>query len=115
MGFFFYDIHMTKKSIFRTFALIILLPTFALAAMSTKENIFNKEKGFFSCTGASSSPLFKQDCLELTLDRISFGGDIVYEGACLDSNGKKFRLSCANYAFEPEAAETGAKKNYFDK
>ncbi len=82
---------------------------------STKETIFNKEKGFLSCSGSAASLLFKQDCLELSLDRISFGGDIVYEGTCLDANGKKFRLSCANFVFEPDAIVNDAKKSYFDK
>lgn len=89
-------------------------PSFG-ADHSAKENVFTKEKGFFTCNGGSAAPLFKQDCLELTLDRVSFGGDIIYEGTCLDSNGKQFVLSCTNFAFEPNKLTASTKKNYFDK
>jgi hypothetical protein len=102
----------------RTLFLLVLLSISGVANAQQKlwkENIFNKERGFFSCSGMSSAPLFKQECLELSLDRISFGGDIIYEGTCLDSSGKKFRLSCSNFTFEPEVLESGTKKNYFDK
>lgn len=106
---------MIKKFVFFALTILLLSAPAVHAVNSYKENIFNKEKGFFSCSGSSSAPIFKQDCLELTLERVSFGGDIVYEGTCLDSNGKKFRLSCSNFTFEPEVVESGAKKNYFDK
>lgn len=82
---------------------------------ASKEILFSKDRGFFTCSGQTSAPLFKQDCLELNLDRVSFGGQIVYEGSCLDANGKKFRLSCSNYVFEPETLDANAKKSYFDK
>lgn len=85
------------------------------AERSVKENIFLKDKGFFTCNGGSAAPLFKQDCLELSLDRVSFGGDIMYEGTCLDSNGKQFVLSCTNFAFEPNKVTASTKKNYFEK
>lgn len=106
---------MIKKILFSVIFISILATSAMAAGTSTKETIFNKEKGFLSCSGAASSLLFKQDCLELSIDRISFGGDIVYEGTCLDGNGKKFRLSCANFVFEPDAIVNDAKKSYFDK
>lgn len=107
---------MFKKTLSLLFLALLLLPWSATAQQKLwKENIFNKERGFFSCSGMSSAPLFKQECLELSIDRISFGGDIIYEGTCLDSSGKKFRLSCSNFTFEPEVLESGTKKNYFDK
>lgn len=106
---------MTKNTIF-TLLLALTIPslTYALSP-SFKENIFNKEKGFLTCSGSAAAPLFKQDCLELTLDRISFGGNLMYEGTCLDANGKKFRLACSNFIFEPDAIVNDAKKSYFDK
>jgi hypothetical protein len=82
---------------------------------SVKENLFNKDKGFFTCNGGSSAPLFKQDCKELSLDRVSFGGDIVYEGSCLDSNGAKMILSCISFAFEPDRVVPSGKKNFFEQ
>lgn len=100
-----------------TFPLVILifLPTSWALLASSKENIFLKEKGFFTCSGGSSAPLFKQDCRELSIDRVSFGGSIVYEGWCLDSNGTKYILSCSSFAFEPEKVISNTKQNYFDK
>lgn len=103
---------------------VILLAGLALLILSTgaeaqqrysKEIIFNKDKGFFTCSGQTSTLLFKQDCLEISLDRISFGGQIMYEGTCLDANGKKFRLSCSNFVFEPDIIDANTRKSYFDK
>lgn len=106
---------MNTKSAFLIIFTLIISSSAIAAGTSSKETIFNKEKGFLSCSGSAASLLFKQDCLELSLDRISFGADIVYEGTCLDANGKKFRLSCANFVFEPDAIVNDAKKSYFDK
>lgn len=104
-----------KRIFFSIILILFAITTAVIAAPSIKEGIFNKEKGFFTCNGGSSAPLFKQDCRELTLDRVSFGGDIVYEGWCLDSNGTKYILSCENFAFEPEKITNNTKKNYFDQ
>ena len=89
-------------------------PIFAQQRLN-KDTVLSKDKGFFTCSGQTSSILFKQDCLEVNLDRISFGGQIMYEGTCLDANGKKFRLSCSNYVFEPDSLDANEKKTYFNK
>lgn len=80
-----------------------------------KEPVLARDSGFFTCNGGSSAPLFKQDCNEISVDRVSFGGNILYEGWCLDSNGKKYVFSCAHFTFEPEKITTNTKKGYFDK
>lgn len=106
---------MKMKTFFSVLLMVLVAKNSFAIDHSTKENVFAKEKGFFTCNGGSAAPLFKQDCLELTLDRVSFGGDIVYEGTCLDSNGKQFVLSCTNFAFEPNKLTANTKKSYFDK
>ena len=107
---------MHAKSIFLAgLTFFLALSTANAQQRFSKEIIFNKEKGFLTCSGQTSAPLFKQDCLELSFDRISFGGQIMYEGSCLDANGKKFRLSCSNFVFEPDVIDANAKKSYFDK
>lgn len=101
----------------KTLLILCLLLTSTLSHAQQrliKDTVFMKDKGFFTCSGQTSTILFKQDCLEINLDRISFGGQIMYEGTCLDANGKKFRLSCSNYVFEPETLDANAKKTYFD-
>ena len=101
--------------IFMSLAALLISSVASAQQKFSREIMFNKERGFFTCSGSTSTPLFKQDCLEISLDRISFGGQMIYEGSCLDANGKKFRLSCSNFVFEPEALDANAKKSYFDK
>jgi hypothetical protein len=106
-----------NSTFFRTlfFVAFFTISTTSWAAPSVKEPVLTKDNGYFTCSGQASAILFKQNCLEVTLDRVSSGANIVYEGTCLDPNGKKFRLSCTNFVFEPEALDANAKKNYFDR
>ena len=99
-------IRIMKTKNFGCTFMILLLSTAAWAAPSTKENMYTKSRGFFTCTGGMNAPLLKQDCRELTMYRVSFGGTAVYESTCLDTNGTTYQMSCSSYVFEPEHVAT---------
>jgi hypothetical protein len=82
---------------------------------SIKERLFDEEKGFFTCSGGSSSALFNQDCKKLTLDRVSFGGSIAYEALCIDSNNTPFFISCLAVSFERDKSMVKTDQGFFDR
>ena len=98
--------------------LLVLTPFFLVpdvwAVTSSKESIATKDKGFITCVGGASLPLFKQACEELTLDRVSFGANVSYEGTCVDIGTKKFIFSCSNFVFEPDKLAP-SRKPYFEQ
>lgn len=82
--------------------LIISMSAFAQKKTSTKEIVLDKKRGFLTCSGGTSAPLFKQDCKLLTIHRVSFGGDIIYEAQCKDSSGTDFFVTCIAFSYEPD-------------
>ncbi len=95
----------------------ILLCFFSLSHAQSlhKETILKEEKGFIMCTGGTQAVLFSKDCDKITLSRV-WAGSIVYEGACLDSNGITYSLSCQSYNFEyNQKVEKKDSKSYWEK
>lgn len=84
------------------FVLALLLSPFQLLAEnSTEKNLFTNESGFIVCNGGgTNNPLFSKDCSKITIQRVSAGGGIKYEGNCIDSNGITFFLACDAINFE---------------
>ena len=87
----------------KTFGVVIsiLLSTSAWAqSRPSIEKLVTDQKGFFTCAGGTSAPLFAQDCAKLNLSRVSSPGSIKYEGICVDSNNKTFFVACEAFSFE---------------
>lgn len=94
---------------------LFFLPTkgFSQAkAKSVHEPILEKVRGFFTCSGGTNAPLFKQDCKLLSVERVSFGGDLKYEAKCKDSSGTTFHVACIAYSFEPDQSVSIPDTNF---
>lgn len=74
------------------------------AIVSAKETVLSQKKGFFTCSGGTQVPLFKQDCVALNIQRVSFGGSMTYEAQCKDSSGTEYFTACLAFSFEPDAS-----------
>jgi len=83
---------------------MILCPALLKAQSSVKENMLQNKRGFFTCSGGTQVPLFKQDCTAINLQRVSFGGGISYEAQCKDSSGLEYVVACIAFSFEPDAS-----------
>jgi len=100
----------------KIFTLLFLLSFKAAFALERDkpivENLLTKDRGFVTCTGGTSAPLFNRECKEITISRISGQGSIKYEGKCVDSNEKTYFIACDAFVLEYERILPTAKGDY---